>query len=131
MVKFGNLGFSIGKSENCGFFQKLLQPVTWKLVDADNLFCLWRYVSIEGQGHLLTLAQGHLHMNITTCFCLETTGHFNQILYVSFQVQGNENLLIQCWSHDQDGRHAYIYGKNPSKIFFSGSSWPISLLLGM
>ena len=27
-VKFGNLGFSIGKSENSGFFQKLLQPVT-------------------------------------------------------------------------------------------------------
>ena len=27
-VKFGYLGFSMGKSENCGFFQKLLQPVT-------------------------------------------------------------------------------------------------------
>ena len=27
-VKFGNFGFSIGKSENSGFFQKLLQPVT-------------------------------------------------------------------------------------------------------
>ena len=27
-LQFGNLGFSIGKSENSGFFQKLLQPVT-------------------------------------------------------------------------------------------------------
>ena len=27
-VKFGNLGFSMGKSENSGFFLKLLQPVT-------------------------------------------------------------------------------------------------------
>ena len=37
-VKFGNLGFSIGKSESSGiFFQKRLQPVICKLVDADNL----------------------------------------------------------------------------------------------
>ena len=35
-VKFGNLGFSIEKSENSGFFKKLLKPVTWKLVDTDN-----------------------------------------------------------------------------------------------
>ena len=34
--KFGCLGFSMGKSENSWFFQKLLQHVTWKLVDADN-----------------------------------------------------------------------------------------------
>ena len=27
-VKFGNLGFSIGKTENSRFFQKLLKPVT-------------------------------------------------------------------------------------------------------
>ena len=27
-VKFCNLGFSIGRSENNGFFQKLLQPLT-------------------------------------------------------------------------------------------------------
>ena len=32
-------------------------------------------VSIEGQGHFLTLTQGHLHLKI-----------LNQILYVSFQV---------------------------------------------
>ena len=34
-IKFGCLGFSMGKSENW-IFQKLLQPVSWKLVDADN-----------------------------------------------------------------------------------------------
>ena len=34
-VKFINIGFSIGESENSGFFQKLLQPVTWKFVGAD------------------------------------------------------------------------------------------------
>ena len=25
-------------------------------------------MSIQGQGHFLTLAQGHLHMKINTCF---------------------------------------------------------------
>ena len=33
----------------------------------------------------------------------------NQILYESFQVQGNENLMTWCWSHDQDGRHTHIW----------------------
>ena len=34
------------------------------------------YVSIEGQGHLLTLAQGHLHIKIKTGFSQKTVGHF-------------------------------------------------------
>ena len=34
-VKFGNLGFCLGKSKNSVFFQKLLHPVTRKLVGAD------------------------------------------------------------------------------------------------
>ena len=34
---------------------------------------------------------------------------FNQILYVSFQDQGNENLMTWCWSYDKDGRHAHIW----------------------
>ena len=49
-------------------FQKLLQPVTWKLVGADILLNVWWYVSIEGQGHFLTLAQGHVHTKIQTWF---------------------------------------------------------------
>ena len=31
----------------------------------------------------------------------------------------------------QDGRHAYIYGKTPSNIFFSRVSAPISIQLGI
>ena len=54
----------------------------------------------------------------------------NQILYERFQVPGNDNLLTRCWSHDQDGHDAHIYGKNPSKIF-SGTGRPISTKLGM
>ena len=38
----------------------------------------------EGQGHFLTLAQGHLHMKIKTCFSQKHLAVFNQILYVNF-----------------------------------------------
>ena len=34
------------------------------------------YVSIEGQGHFLTLAQGHLHIEIKTCFSKKPLSHF-------------------------------------------------------
>ena len=42
----------------------------------------------------------------------------------------NENLFAASRSHDQDGRHAHICS-NPSKIFFSVISGPISTRLGM
>ena len=52
-----------------------------------------RYVSIEGQGHLLTLAQGRLHSKIQTGFSQKLLYRSDQILFESFQVQGNENLM--------------------------------------
>ena len=48
-----------------------------------------RYVNIEGQGHSLTLAQGGVHTKIQRNYCTD----LNQILYESFQVQVNENLM--------------------------------------
>ena len=33
-------------------------------------------MSIEGQGHFLTLAQGHLHMKIKNGFSQKLVGHF-------------------------------------------------------
>ena len=44
----------------------------------------WADEGMEGQGYFLTLAPGHLHMKIKTCFSKKLLGHFNQILYVSF-----------------------------------------------
>ena len=37
-------------------------------------------------------------------------------------VRENESLFAASGSHDQDGRHAHIYGKSPSKIFFFGTN---------
>ena len=44
-------------------------------------------MSIEGQGHFLTLVQSHVHTEFKPDFS-ETT-----VPYESYQVQGNENLM--------------------------------------
>ena len=53
-VKFGNLGFSMGKSENSGFFRKYC-PSDLKVGRRRQLVEVIRYVSIEGQGHFFTI----------------------------------------------------------------------------
>ena len=54
----------------------------------------------------------------------------NLILYQSFQVQGNENLIHDV-GHMTKMATAPIYGKNPSQIFISGTGGPISTKIGM
>ena len=50
-------------------------------------------MSIEGQGHFLTLAEGRVHTKIQTGLSQNYCVDLNQTLYESFQVQGNENLM--------------------------------------
>ena len=50
-------------------------------------------MSIEGQGHFLTLAQGRVDTKFKLDFLRICCVDLNQILYKSFQVQGNENLM--------------------------------------
>ena len=61
-------------------------------------------MSIEGQGPNAVNIQ-----NFKPNFLRNNYAVLNQILYESFQVQENENLMTRCWSHDQDGRHANIW----------------------
>ena len=108
-VIFGNLGFSMEKSENSVFLQKLLQPVTWKLAGAVILLNIWRFVNIEGQGHFLTLAQGHVHTkNQTGCSQKQLCQSEPNFLWKLSGIR-KENLRTWCWSHDQDSRHAQIW----------------------
>ena len=92
-VKFGNILFYRKKWKQW-IFQKPLQPEALKLADADNQLSWWRYVSIVGQGHFLTLAQAIYIWKLKLVLLRNNWPIFNQILYVSFQhvqVQGNEN----------------------------------------
>ena len=52
-----------------------------------------RYMSIEVQGHFLTLAQGRVHTKIQTGFSQKLLCRSESIFYESFKVQGNENLM--------------------------------------
>ena len=52
-----------------------------------------KYVSIEGQGHFLTLAQGCVHTTIQTGFSQKLLCRSEPNFYESFQIQGNENLM--------------------------------------
>ena len=51
-------------------------------------------MSIEGQGHFLTLAQGRVHTKIKLDFFRNLCADLNQTLYESFQVQGNDNEMM-------------------------------------
>ena len=76
-------------------------------------------MSIQGQSHFLTLANGHLHIH----FSQKPLVLFYQILYVSFKVQGIENMLIYCLSHEKMASLP-IYSKNQNKTFFFGTKGP-------
>ena len=52
-----------------------------------------KMMSFEGQGHFLTLAQCRVHTKIQIEFLRNCCADLNQILYESFQVQENENLM--------------------------------------
>ena len=50
-------------------------------------------MSIEGQGHILTLAKGCVHTKFKLDFLRNNCADLNQTLHESCQVQGNENLM--------------------------------------
>ena len=61
-------GFSIGKSEIVDFSETIAAS---DLKGSRSRHLIRRYVSIEGQGHFLTLAQGCVHTKIQTRFSQE------------------------------------------------------------
>ena len=78
----------------------------------------------------MTLAQGLYIQKFKPNFLINFYAILNQILYESFQVQGNENCKHDA-GHMTKMAAMPLYGKNPLKIFFSGTGWPISTKLGM
>ena len=81
---------------------------------------LWRYVSIQCHFLEMTLTQGHLHMKIKIYFLRHHWGNFNQILYVSFKVHGNDqdsiNPLKTFFSPGEDVYKPYDLFSNPDTL---------------
>ena len=84
-------------------------------------------MSIGGQGHFLTLGQGHSDFKIQTCFSQKP-------LEAKFHMKAHGRKKIKIYSnkfgHMTKMAALTIYGKNPSK-FFSGTSRLTALKLGM
>ena len=105
-VKFGNLGFFIGKIENSEF-SETIEACDLKVGRCRQLIELmkvWKVKVISWP-----CPQDIYIWKSKLVFLRNYWAIFNQILYVSFQVQGNENPWTWCWSHDQDGHHTLIW----------------------
>ena len=93
-VKFGDLGFCMGKSENTGYFDNRcsLGLETWYMHTTK-----WAYDDIwvnMGQGHYLTLAQGHWHIKLQTWFSQEPLGRLKSNFMWSLPGIGGMKVYI-------------------------------------
>ena len=87
-------------------------------------------MSIEGQGHFLSLAQGRVHTKIQIKFSQKLLCHSEPIFMKAFRYK-EMKICYQDPGHMTKMAATPIYGKKTSKIFFSKTGWPISKKLGM
>ena len=67
-------------------------------------------MNINGQGHSLTLVQGHSNSIFSNFFSLEAIRQIEARFHVEPPLdRGNEGLFKWSWSDDQDGPHAHIW----------------------
>ena len=74
-------------------FSETIDACDMKVGRRRQLIDFIRYVSKEGQGHFLTLPKVVYIVKFKLDFLRNYCAILNQILYESFQIQGNENLL--------------------------------------
>ena len=89
-------------------------------------------VSINAFGWAYSIGRLPLSSTLVKHLCLiNHWASWSQILYGAPMGRWNESLFGRSGSHYQDGHHTQIYGKNPLKIFFSGTKGSMILGLGM
>ena len=67
-------------------------------------------MTINSQGHSLTLVQGHSDTILSNFFSLETTRPIEAKFHVAPPLdRGNKGLFKWSRSHDRDGRHSHIW----------------------
>ena len=88
-------------------------------------------MNIKGQGHSLTLVQGHSNITFSNFFSLETTGPIEAKFHVEPSwIEGMKGYTNDI-GHMTNMAAMFIYGKNLKKIFFSGTKRPMTLKVGM
>ena len=94
-------------------------------------------MSVEGQGHFLTLAKGHVHtvVLVRRPQCSDIFSETARLIKAKFYVEptwvGGTEFCSWHVGHMTKVVAMSIYGKNPSKIFYFGIGGPISMKLGM
>ena len=81
-VKFCNLGFSTGKNENSGFSETIL-ACNLKVARCRKLIWLIKVSEYSRSMSFLDLGLRSFTYENQNLLLSETTGHFNQILFVS------------------------------------------------
>ena len=72
-VKFGDIGFCLGTSENYLFFLETIALLGLKVAWSIQLNKLMK-LSIKSQGHSLTLVKCHSDFKVKTCFSQKQLG---------------------------------------------------------
>ena len=102
----------------------------WKLVDAVNLISTWTFMNINGQGHSLTLVQGHSDSTFANFFSLRMARPIEAKFHVEPPWDGGRKICSNGPGHLTSMAAMPIYGKNLKKIF-SGTKRLITLKVGM
>ena len=91
---------------------------------------IWTYMHIQGQGHSLTLVQGHSDSTFHLFFSLETAKPIEAKFHLYPPWDEATKACSNGPGHMTNMAALPIYGKN-IKIFFSGTKRPMTLKLGM
>ena len=83
-------------------------------------------MNIKGQGHSLTLVQGHLDSSFSNFFSLETAWPIEAKFYVEPPWDGRIKVCSKGPAHMTNMAAMLIYGKNRKKIFFSRTKRPMT-----
>ena len=83
-----------------------------ELADAVNWMIIWTYMNIKGQGHSLTLIQGHSDSTFSNFFFLETAWPIEDKFYVEPPWDGRRKVCSTGPSHMTKMAAMPIYDKN-------------------
>ena len=107
-VKFGHIGFSVGKSENYYFLETIIALGligVWSI----QLNELMKLMSIKGQVIFWPWSKVTQISKLNLVFHRNSWAIWSQSSYESLRENGNEKLYKWVGSHSKHGRHAHIW----------------------
>ena len=94
-----------------------------ELVYTVNKMRTWTYMNIKGQGHSLTMVQGHSDSTFSNFFFLETAWPIKAKFYLEPPWDGGTKVCSTGPSHMTKMGSMFIYGKNLKKSSPEPKGW--------